>query len=104
MVCFKVALARFGLLYSLFLPIGAVPFENNSSYSYDHGLSRRAGDFYLRIMPLGASITKGQPASPGSNGNGYRKPLRDQLRFEGWKVNMVGSQLSGDMQDAVSYI
>ena len=28
-------------------------------------ITRAAGDFYLRIMPLGASITKGDPSAPG---------------------------------------
>lgn len=49
--------------------------------------------FYLRIMPLGASITAGYGTNPQ---NGYRKPLRDQLRWRGWPVNMVGSQADGD--------
>ncbi|KAI0965120.1 hypothetical protein F4678DRAFT_485612 [Xylaria arbuscula] len=50
-------------------------------------------DFYLRIMPLGASITAGYGTFPQ---NGYRKPLRDQLRWRGWPVNMVGSLADGD--------
>lgn len=52
----------------------------------------------LRILPLGASITWGYLSSTG---NGYRKPLRDKLRFEGWEVNMVGSKSNGDMVDNV---
>ena len=52
----------------------------------------------LRILPLGASITWGYLSS---DGNGYRKPLRDQLRFEGWEVDMVGSKSNGDMKDNV---
>lgn len=61
-------------------------------------------DFYLRIMPLGASITRGQPADPSDpNQNGYRKFIRDRLRLDGWKVNMVGSYSSwGNMADGVS--
>jgi hypothetical protein len=39
---------------------------------------RAAKDFYLRIMPLGASITEGSNAAAG---NGYRKHIRDQLRY-----------------------
>ncbi|KAL4902118.1 hypothetical protein BDW74DRAFT_187076 [Aspergillus multicolor] len=50
----------------------------------------------LRILPLGASITWGMGSSTG---NGYRGPLRSQLRYEGWEVNMVGSKTNGDMQD-----
>ncbi|KAG7409901.1 Multidomain esterase [Fusarium oxysporum f. sp. rapae] len=62
------------------------------------GLDRRAAkDFYLRVMPLGASITQGYKSS---DGNGYRKWLRAQLRFRGWKVNMVGSERDGTMADS----
>ncbi|KAI0202301.1 hypothetical protein F4808DRAFT_449713 [Astrocystis sublimbata] len=31
--------------------------------------------------------------------NRFRKTLRDQLRFKGWNVNMVGSKHNGDMVD-----
>jgi hypothetical protein len=62
-------------------------------------LTRRAAkDFYLRVMPLGASITEGIASS---DGNGYRKWLRSQLRWKGWKVNMVGSKQNGNMADRV---
>lgn len=62
-------------------------------------LGRRAAkDFYLRVMPLGASFTEGQKSS---HKNGYRKHIRDQLRFKGWKVNMVGSKTAGTMKDKV---
>ncbi|KAI0529773.1 hypothetical protein GGR58DRAFT_526027 [Xylaria digitata] len=53
-----------------------------------------AQDFYLRVMPLGASITEGVESS---DGNGCCKWLRQQLRFKGWKVNMVGSKNDGTM-------
>jgi hypothetical protein len=63
-------------------------------------LSRRAAkDFYLRVMPLGASIVQG---SQSSDNNGFRKWLRSQLRFKGWKVNMVGSKQDGTMADKAS--
>jgi hypothetical protein len=55
-----------------------------------------AEDFYLWIMPLGASITEGVRST---DGNGYRKYLRDQLRWKGWRVNMVGSKQNGNMAD-----
>jgi hypothetical protein len=60
----------------------------------------------LRIMPLGASITEGIASSP-RNGrssffsvglvartdswvtSGYRRKLREQLRFDGYEVDMV---------------
>ncbi|PKK43057.1 hypothetical protein CI102_13335 [Trichoderma harzianum] len=53
-------------------------------------------DFYLRILPLGASIVWGYRSS---DNNGFRKRLRDTLRQDGWKVNMVGSLHNGDMID-----
>lgn len=105
MVSFKVMLAKYGLLLSLCVPIGAVPYHANSSNHHQHlqepGVSRHAEDFYLRIMPLGASITKGDPTAPGTHGNSYRKAVRDKLCSEGWQVNMVGSQPFGDMVDNV---
>jgi hypothetical protein len=52
----------------------------------------------LRILPLGASITWGYLSSTG---NVYRKPLRDELRYQGWEVKMVGSKTNGDMKDNV---
>ncbi|GES65471.1 hypothetical protein ATETN484_0012037600 [Aspergillus terreus] len=61
------------------------------------GLQVRDGNrVALRIMPLGASITAGYRST---DGNGYRKYLWEQLRYEGWEVDMVGSLRSGDMQD-----
>jgi len=63
------------------------------------GLDKRAAkDFYLRILPLGASITQGIKSS---DENGYRKLLRQQLRWKGWKVNMVGTKNNGNMADNV---
>ena len=49
-------------------------------------------------MPLGASITQGYLSS---DNNGYRKVLREQLRYSGWPVNMVGSLEDGTMLDNV---
>lgn len=60
-----------------------------------------AADFFIRAMPLGASITQGVAST---DGNGYRKYFRDQLRFNGWKVNMVGSKQDGTMNDRVRTI
>lgn len=45
---------------------------------------RASKDFYLRVMPLGASITQGFHSK---DNNGYRKWIRQQLRWQGWKVN-----------------
>lgn len=60
--------------------------------------SREVKPFLLRIMPLGASITVGYHSS---DGNGYRKWLRQQLRYSGWQVDMVGSLSNGSMHDNV---
>ncbi|KAI1149546.1 hypothetical protein F4825DRAFT_49431 [Nemania diffusa] len=79
-----------------------ITFSNDTNSFYNRPLGRRelvfgaAQDFYLRVMPLGASITEGVESS---DGNGYRKWLRQQLRFHGWKVNMVGSKNDGTMAD-----
>lgn len=99
-------LASTALLLSLWQqPAGAMPTSPNyDAYlkGFSNQLEQRAEDFYLRIMPLGASITRGQPAPEDTKGNGYRKFIRDQLRSEGWKVNMVGSYSYGEMADNVS--
>ncbi|KAE8155227.1 hypothetical protein BDV25DRAFT_146356 [Aspergillus avenaceus] len=52
--------------------------------------------FTLRVMPLGASITYGLKST---DGNGYRRWIRQQLRHSGWWVNMVGSRPNGTMSD-----
>lgn len=110
------AAVLFGLL-GLFLPfvhaqtdIGVLPWGDgnwapdvipNVTYADtvpQTNISRRADDFYLRIMPLGASITQGYGSV---DNNGYRKWLRQQLRFKGYKVNMVGSKQDGTMKDNV---
>jgi hypothetical protein len=59
-----------------------------------------AGSVPLRILPLGASIVYGYGSS---DQNGFRKKLRDQLRYKGWEVNMVGSKRNGDMVDNVGH-
>lgn len=119
MVSFKALGGLGGLLLAHSCPARAHPSPEVASLSpvigdgpsqytpnYDGGLHRRADaqDFYLRIMPLGASITKGDfPPEDDPHHNGYRKALRDKLRFEGWKVNMVGNFNNwGDMADRVS--
>lgn len=60
--------------------------------------TRDVKDFYLRILPLGASIVQGVKSS---DENGFRKLLRQQLRWKGWKVNMVGTKNEGTMNDNV---
>jgi hypothetical protein len=93
-----------GLNHPLLSPPGSQ--TPNASYSTlrprdpNTTLAARAGNFYLRILPLGASITLG---TMSSDGNGYRKALRDQLRFDGWNVNMVGSVGGGTMKDSVCH-
>jgi lysophospholipase L1-like esterase len=73
------------------------------STQWDHKqLFPRAGQ-WLRIMPLGASITDGQRGDGQTTNdvshNGYRKALRDQLRSRGYNVNMIGCVSSGQMRD-----
>jgi hypothetical protein len=97
-----------GLLLSLALPTTALPWphiqETEEVVDYNSNISARAdaGDFYLRIMPLGASIVAGD-YSQDKQGNGFRKFTRDQLREQKWKVNMVGDRNSGSMADNVSH-
>ncbi|KAF5635566.1 integrin alpha n-terminal [Fusarium sp. NRRL 25303] len=87
--------------------VAGVPSGQYSSYDLElkeTSLSPNDGDLKtrqsekpaLRIMPLGASIVSGVGSSTG---NGFRKPLRDQLRFKGWLVDMVGSKQNGNMTD-----
>ncbi|KAJ5646436.1 LipaseGDSL [Penicillium lividum] len=60
---------------------------------------RAENQFLLRIMPLGASITNGYRST---GHNGYRNWIRQQLRYKGWDVEMVGSLRNGTMIDNVS--
>jgi hypothetical protein len=62
--------------------------------------ARGTKPFMLRILPLGASITQGYKSK---DENGYRKWLRQQLRYAGWEVDMIGSKKTGTMHDNVSY-
>ncbi|TGJ80218.1 hypothetical protein E0Z10_g8531 [Xylaria hypoxylon] len=55
-----------------------------------------AKGIWLRVMPLGASITYGLTSH---DGNGYRKYLRDMIVDYGNDVNMVGSRRNGSMED-----
>jgi lysophospholipase L1-like esterase len=51
-------------------------------------------------MPLGASITQGLNGDVvESQQNGYRRLLREQLRYWGYPVNMIGSKSNGDFID-----
>ncbi|KAK0723650.1 SGNH hydrolase-type esterase domain-containing protein [Apiosordaria backusii] len=71
--------------------------SSNSTSSWHTFLAKRAAkDFFLRVMPLGASITQGVGSTDGL---GYRDLLRAQLRAQGWNVNMVGSKQNGPMDD-----
>ena len=81
--------------YPSFEGLTALPADNSDANGSDGGLDtgldvnstvarRDAKDFFLRVMPLGASITQGVHSS---DNNGYRKWLRQQLRFKGWNVN-----------------
>jgi hypothetical protein len=52
--------------------------------------------FYLRVLPLGAFNVQGPNSG---DGNGFRKWLRSELRYQGWPVNMVGTKFHGTMRD-----
>lgn len=81
----------------LSIPIDGL--EYNTTLDFPNGLlEKRAFDRTLRIMPLGASITFGLRSF---DGNGYRKYLRDQLRYDGFQVDMVGLNPNGTMKDNV---
>lgn len=69
---------------------------------------------YMRVMPLGASITSGYGSASGSfhhfrqqvpentdnmTGNGYRQILKDAIIKRGLNLNYVGTQHSGNMTD-----
>ncbi|KAH8657733.1 hypothetical protein BX600DRAFT_400504 [Xylariales sp. PMI_506] len=72
----------------------------NASAADSHEISaagKRQTDLVdLRILPLGASIVWGLQSTTG---NGFRGPLRNQLRWEGYNVDMVGTKYNGDMAD-----
>lgn len=51
---------------------------------------------FLRVEPMGDSITSGYQSS---NGNGYRGPLWDELTEVGHRLDFVGSLRSGTMSD-----
>jgi hypothetical protein len=96
MSCLKMLSFLYGslLLLTFLSLVPATPLEHAVQLRNNEFRTRAQG-FYLRIMPLGASITRGDPSDPGLEGRGYRKFLRDNLRSKGWKVNMVGSQRWG---------
>ncbi|KAF9882902.1 hypothetical protein FE257_004916 [Aspergillus nanangensis] len=67
-----------------------------SSFHYELQPRTDTSPYALRVMPLGASITAGRNSV---DGNGYRQWLWDQLRDQGWDVDMVGSMHNGTMED-----
>ncbi|KAK5628703.1 hypothetical protein RRF57_004418 [Xylaria bambusicola] len=75
----------------------AAPIQQNDDLLTPRGTSPGfAKGIWLRIMPLGASITYGLTSH---DGNGYREFLRDQIVEYGNPVNMVGSRRNGTMED-----
>ncbi|KAF5578906.1 acetylxylan esterase [Fusarium subglutinans] len=69
--------------------IGQAPAIHNSTRA-------TSPDVTLRLMPLGGSVTYGVGSS---DGNGYRKVLRDLLLANGYQVCMVGSRRAGSMHN-----
>lgn len=85
------------------MPLGTDDVSNLEFSAYDRSRMRRndkTNACSLRILPLGASITWGQNSA---SGNGYRKPLRDRLQWQGYEVDMVGSRRNGNMKDNVIF-
>ncbi|KAH6673794.1 SGNH hydrolase-type esterase domain-containing protein [Halenospora varia] len=75
----------------------AIPSEDLNDFdSNDLEVRADTKPFRLRILTLGASIVWGVGSTTG---NGFRGPLREHLRSEGWPVNMVGSKRNGKMAD-----
>lgn len=74
---------------------GVINLPNKNSASAQNSVGF-GGGMWLRIMPLGASISYGYTSQ---DGNGYRKFLRDQIVDYGNLVNMVGSRRNGTMED-----
>ncbi|KAI8951129.1 hypothetical protein F4801DRAFT_546511 [Xylaria longipes] len=100
MVVFKAAsFIPFGLILVFFSFLHGLLASPLFHYGLHNVSIKFPQNFYLRIMPLGASITYGEPSDPASQGRGYRKYIRDYLRFRGWNVNMVGSRNHGEFAD-----
>ncbi|PGG95702.1 hypothetical protein AJ79_09910 [Helicocarpus griseus UAMH5409] len=81
------------------LPLSELPaYDVHGDWLSPAEYKRQAGDpkVALRVLPLGASITFG---TASSDGNGYRKALRDAMTFAGHSVDMVGSRRNGNMKD-----
>jgi hypothetical protein len=109
MVSIRASLAGLCAIVALLQPGAAHPRPSqvNAAQSPNYGAAvigrAEPRDFYLRVMPLGASITAGEHQAPEDESEcGYRKFLRDKLRLRGWKVNMVGNFNRGNMNDNVS--
>ncbi|KAL2821004.1 hypothetical protein BDW59DRAFT_164409 [Aspergillus cavernicola] len=88
--CAFALLVRQVLAYPTLLP----SFDNLTQDWNDPSLHKRQHLYgsNLRFLPFGASITAGEQSSDGC---GYRKPLREALRWANYKVDMVGSRRTG---------
>ncbi|KAF2824052.1 SGNH hydrolase [Ophiobolus disseminans] len=73
-------------------------FESTFHLAEQQAEQQKVSPKWLRILPLGASITRGLKSTPE---DGYRKSLREHLKSLGHNVNMVGSHVNkdGSMQD-----
>ncbi|KAI4602200.1 hypothetical protein KJ359_009438 [Pestalotiopsis sp. 9143b] len=80
--------------------VNTTDFVDPADSHLDIARRQAVGSVPLRILTLGASIVYGYGSS---DQNGFRKKLRDQLRYRGWEVNMVGSKRNGNMVDNVSF-
>ena len=101
MVSSKAILVGFGVLaVSLFQPCLAAPFSSDATLaqttpSYDSGLFRRAEpqNFYLRIMPLGASITAGEHEPEDDEGEEWLSEVSPRQAPLGGLEGQHGRQL-----------
>lgn len=75
------------------------PFRDTLEWGIDDEIVPGHPHFRLRILPLGASITWGKAST---DGNGYRKHLRELLEQRGTIVEFVGTMTSGNMSNNVS--
>ncbi|KAJ5724730.1 hypothetical protein N7493_006458 [Penicillium malachiteum] len=87
------------LISAISVPVDHIP-NLASPINHDittlHHRSTDNSTFLLRLMPLGASITNGYLST---DGNGYRDWIRQELRYKGWDVEMIGSLRNGTMID-----
>ena len=76
-------------------PVQSIPTSGEVDVVWPR-IEHRSGGTALRILCVGASITFGVGST---DGNGYRRDLRDLLEHAGSTVHYVGTQSSGNMKN-----